>query len=311
MQGQYVRETLGVYEGWMSALALDPMERLLASAASDKMIRIWDLASGQERLCLQVGSTLARCLLFARDGRLLICGTGDPPPAEALIIGWEIETGKQVFRFKVGEAWIANLMLQPGGSSLLVASHDGTIQTLDLQTGRIVAPPLQEEGAIYAATLSADGRYVACAGNTRTITIWDQITQRVTRWSHPYGKTYALAFHPKQGMLASGHSHAGIALWDWRTATLLQQFEPMPYEDVFGLAFVRGGDLLIGASGDHHEKRGSVCIWPVSGSPARMRLTHDTDGPMYDVVATVDGALIASGGHEDSINVWRRQTDRE
>ena len=304
----YSRETLGLHESWISAIALDSAGRFLASSAADETIRIWNIASGKERLRLQVPGAVVRCLQFGTDDRLLICGTGDPRSVEASIAGWDVETGEQLFRFAVEAWWVSSLLLQPGGSSLLLASHDGTLELLNLRTGqRDVVYLLQERSKIYAAAMTPDARYVGCAGDIPMIAIWDRVARHEIKRPHAYGETFSLAFHPKQDIVASGHYTSAIVLWDRRSLSVMQQLDAMPHESIFSLVFVSDGAFLIGASGDDHEKRGSVLVWSLNDQPAPIRLTDDGDQQMYVVVATADGSLIASGGSEGTLSIWRMQ----
>ena len=60
----------------VEAVAFSPDGKLLASAGGDKMVRLWDPATGQELRTLTGHTDWVRSVAFSSDGKLLVKGLG-------------------------------------------------------------------------------------------------------------------------------------------------------------------------------------------------------------------------------------------
>jgi WD40 repeat protein len=178
---------------WRVALSGDA--RRAYSAGDDKVIRVWDTATGAEVGRLQGHGARVLSLALSPDGRILLSGSSDatvrawdtasgkelrrlegvtgecwgiafsPDGKHALAEGgeegaghfglWEVATGKQLHHF-TGQANC--LAFHPDGQHLLLGGSGGRMKLLEIETGRQVRSFEGHTGWIRAVAISADGR---------------------------------------------------------------------------------------------------------------------------------------------------------
>ncbi len=141
-----------------SAVAISPDGGLVAGAFSDGSIWTWDMASGQEKLVASASSSIPHRILFDNSGKQLIVG-GERP---VIVDGYEhragvvhigdLGSGNDMVDVQV-DSWVVDVALDPGGTSIVFATFDGTIYFYDLKQQRRVASHSFPMGAVYSLNL--------------------------------------------------------------------------------------------------------------------------------------------------------------
>jgi WD40 repeat protein len=126
--------------GFVSYLAFSPNGQLLAAASGgriyrgkasppfgDGVIRIYDVATGQERLALEGHRKLISCVQFSPDGKLLVSAGED-----GTVRLWDAANGKPLHQFEGHRGAVTCVAFAPDGRTVLSGSRDSTALVWDV-----------------------------------------------------------------------------------------------------------------------------------------------------------------------------------
>jgi WD40 repeat protein/serine/threonine protein kinase len=196
------------------AVAFGPDERLLASGSANYLVRVWDVATGQERRTLRDHNWGILGLAFSPDGRTLASTSAD-----SSVRLWDLGTGAEVktapmrhFGASMGVAF------RPDGLYLASPGMDQTVKIWDTATWREWRTLRDPTGGIQSVAWSPDGRRLAWGGTDATIKIGDPATGKVLRTLRGHTSwVEGVAFSPDGQWIASASLDGTVKLWPTRT----------------------------------------------------------------------------------------------
>ncbi|HEY5912327.1 MAG TPA: WD40 repeat domain-containing serine/threonine-protein kinase [Verrucomicrobiae bacterium] len=169
------REVLGLPSSGQTA-AFDGSSRFLAFA-SDSLVQIWDLSTGEARLR---ASCPHQCYVgsveWSPDGRHVITGCYDDTfnPAGAQV--FDSLTGRRAGPALNHRDGVRFATFSPDAGRVITCGEDSVAMLWEWATGRQLAPPLRHRGQVLYAAFSRDGRRIATASRDGSARVWDADT---------------------------------------------------------------------------------------------------------------------------------------
>jgi WD40 repeat protein len=284
VESRDLKNTIKAHTGAVRALALSPDGRTLATAGAgpDRFVRVWDVASGEEKYAVRRRAEI-ECLAFAPDGRTLAVGSAGGKEGVALRL-YDVATGVACGALRVASPKdaVSAVAFSSDGRTLATGGRDGTVRLWDVT-----------ENPAWSALKGPGVDRVA-------------LTERRTLQGHSL-EVRALAFAPDPGparvrpgrLLASAGREGTVRVWEVAEGETIFHLTGHGRE-VRWVAFARDGALLATAGID-----GTARVW--QAADGQEYAIYRPKRAVVRAVFSPDGTTLATCGADKFIKLWKLQ----
>ena len=247
--------------GWVRCVAVEPGNEWFATGAADRVIKIWDLASGKLKVSLTGHVSVVRGLAVStRQPYLFSCGE------DKQVKCWDLEMNKVIRHYHGHLSACYDLALHPTLDVLVTCGRDSVARVWDMRTKVQIHTLGGHTNTVTSVLTQSTDPQIITASNDSTIRLWDLAAGKtlatltnhkksvrglvahprlfmfasggpdnIKQWKCPEGKfiqnlsghnaiVNCLAVN-SDGVLVSGADNGTMAFWDWKTGYNFQRFQ--------------------------------------------------------------------------------------
>ncbi|KAH8114267.1 WD40 repeat-like protein [Phellopilus nigrolimitatus] len=271
--------------GWVRSVAVEPGNKWFVTGAGDRVIKVWDMASGELKLSLTGHISTVRGLAVSpRHPYLFSCGE------DKMVKCWDLEVNKVIRHYHGHLSGVYSLSLHPTLDVLVTAGRDASARVWDMRTKAPIHVLTGHTATVADVKCQESDPQVITGSMDTTVRLWDLAAGKtMTTLTHHKKSVRALAVHPTEYSFASasaggnnikkwkcpegtfvfnfpGHNcdyqfdvsdNGTISLWDWNSGTAFQHLDDVPQPGsleaeagVFASTFDMTGTRLITGCAD-------------------------------------------------------------
>ncbi len=169
-EGDTVRATITGHSDCIYAIAFSPDGKMIATASYDKLIKLWDTATGKEIRTLKDHIDAVYALAFTPDGSRLVSGAAD-----RTVKLWNPATGERLHTMGEATDGVNTVAVSPDGKRVAAGGLDKSLRlwSVSEKSAEQLVSQIAHEDGILKIAFTPDGKRLISTAADRTIKLFD------------------------------------------------------------------------------------------------------------------------------------------
>lgn len=235
--------------GWVRCIDVDPSNEWFVTGAGDRIIKIWDLASGQLKLSLTGHVSSVRGVAVSHRHPYLFSVGEDKK-----VLCWDLEANKVIRHYHGHTQSCTSISLHPTLDLLVSAGRDSVARLWDMRTKAQIHCLEGHTNTVASVKCQEVEPQIITSSHDSTIRCWDIIAGKTMCTMTNHKKSVrALTLHPKWYSMASG-APDNIKQWKFPKCEFIQNLSG---HDSIINAMASNSDNVLVSGADN----GSIYMW--------------------------------------------------
>lgn len=291
--------------GWVRSVAVEPGNKWFATGAGDRVIKIWDLASGELKLSLTGHISTVRGLAVSpRHPYLFSCGE------DKMVKCWDLEANKVIRHYHGHLSGVYALSLHPTLDVLVTSGRDASARVWDMRTKAQIHVLSGHTATIADVKCQDSDPQVITGSMDSTVRLWDLAAGKtMVTLTHHKKSIRALAIHPTEYSFASA-SAGGNNIKKWKCPQGTFVFNFSGHNAIINTLSVNSEGVFF-SGGDN----GTLTFWDWNSGTAFQTLDDIPQPGSLEAEAGVfcstfdqTGTRLITGGADKTIKVYAEQS---
>ncbi|KAI0338711.1 WD40 repeat-like protein [Trametopsis cervina] len=291
--------------GWVRSVAVEPGNKWFATGAGDRVIKIWDLASGELRLSLTGHiSTVRGLAVSSRHPYLFSCGE------DKMVKCWDLEANKVIRHYHGHLSGVYALSLHPTLDVLVTSGRDASARVWDMRTKAQIHVLSGHTATVADVQCQESDPQVITGSMDSTVRLWDLAAGKtMTTLTHHKKSVRALAIHPTEYSFASASAGGNnIKKWKCPEGTFVTNFSG--HNAIINTLSVNSEGVLF-SGGDN----GTLTLWDYNTGTAFQNMDDipqpgslEAEAGVFCSTFDATGTRLITGGADKTIKIYAEQS---
>ena len=290
--------------GWVRCLAVEPGNQWFASGSNDRIIKIWDLASGKLKLSLTGHISGVRGVaVSANHPYLFSCGE------DKTVKCWDLEYNKVIRHYHGHLSGVYSISLHPTIDVLVTAGRDSAARVWDMRTKAQIHALSGHTNTIASVQCQATEPQIVTGSHDTTIRLWDIVSGKTrATLTHHKKSVRALVIHPKYNMMCSG-APDNLKQWKFPDGKFVQNLSG--HNAIVNCLAVNSDGVLV-SGGDN----GSMFFWDwrtgynfQRSQAAPQPGSIESESGIFTLAFDQSGSRLITGEADKTIKIYKEDED--
>ncbi len=244
-----------------TSIAFSPKGDIVATGTVERVVKLWDIRSGECIGTLKGHTYPVLALAFSPDGDKIVSGSGDTTLAI-----WDVGNQRQLQQMKGHGFYVVAVDWDPNGDRIVSGSVDANICEWNATSGEMIAKHEEHTAAVREIRFNPDGSKLISGSSDLNMLLWDstQTPMNVERTLQGHeSEVRALGWSADGKYLASGSGDKVLFLWDMENLAVVGQASTLG--EIDGIEWLPTQNSFITADGT-----GAILRWDVTDMGAML-----------------------------------------